>query len=228
MGIFSFLSCCYAFRLCFLNKTGHVQFTSQNNLCLKASGIIFRATCQPSPYNGTLIWLVHLNCSNWKVSPVICYVAWTRSSLLHPDNIALVGTNHSAYQGRSVAHPCSGTHPMLDSFQKPGQFWAWDQTCIQSWLYSQGPLILSVSLPKHKEFSSLGEVYWYFTKFWGRLERKEEEYHEVLDAVIILRNVMDVFIQLRLFAGYIIGYMIYLLFDALFKMNYFKCFTLQN
>lgn len=56
---------------------------------------------------------------------------------------------------------------------------------------------MSVSLPKHKECSSLGLVYWYFTKFCGRLERKEAEYHEVFDAAMILRNVMDVFIQLR-------------------------------
>lgn len=123
MGTFSFLSCCYAFRLCLLNKTWHVQFTSQNNWHLKATGIIFRATWQPSPYNSRLIWPVHLNCSNWKVSPVICYVAWIPSSLLPPDNTALVGINHSACQGRSMAHSCSETHPMLDSFQKPGQFW---------------------------------------------------------------------------------------------------------
>lgn len=54
-----------------------------------------------------------------------------------------------------------------------------------------------MSLPKHKEFSSLGQIYWYFTKFCGRLEREEAEYHEVFDAAMILRNVMDVFIQLR-------------------------------
>lgn len=123
MGTFSFLSCCYAFRLCLLNKTWHVQFTLQNNLYLKAKGLIFSAMCQPSPYSGTWIWPVRLNCSNWKASTVICYVAWIPSSLLHPGNTALVCTNHSACQGRSMAHPCSGTHPMLDSFQKPGQCW---------------------------------------------------------------------------------------------------------
>lgn len=116
-----------------------------------------------------------------------------------------ITTHHAGEAWHGTA--CSGSCHMIDSFQEPGQFWGWDQTHVSSWSYSCGPLILSVSFPKHKEFWSLGQVSWYFIKFYGKLEKEAAEWG-FDEAMICKKYYGCIYSTKRLFAVYIIGYMI--------------------
>lgn len=87
---------------------------------------------------------------------------------------------------------------MLDSFQKPGQFWGLRSDLHTVMItFSESINCVSVTSQTQRIFIFVMSSLLVITKFHGRLEREKAEYHEVCDAAMILRNVMDAFIQLR-------------------------------